>query len=260
MTTAAVIGLGEAGALYAKGLLDAGFTVLGFDPFTRLEAPGIDQRNEIAEAVGSAELVISLVGARAAASVAELAIGAMSPGAVYADFNTASPELKTQMGAVADANGVRFADVAVLAPVPRSGARTPLMASGPGADTFVTLMQPVQAPVESIAGAPGDAAARKLLRSVFMKGLAAVVLESVNAAEQAGNAEWLREQIASEFAGDAHTLIDRLIEGSVQHADRRAHEVEDARHYLDNLGQPSWTTQAAYSWLSKLRDDRAAAA
>lgn len=252
MTTTAVIGLGEAGALYALGLRDAGYTVSGYDPYATLAETGIRQEEELATAVAEAQLVISLVGARAADAVAVDALAAMRPGAVYADLNTGSPALKRRLAETADADGILFADVAVLAPVPRAGVRTPLMVSGSGADRFREIFASTGAPVESIAGAAGDAAARKLVRSVFMKGLAAVILESTAAAAAAGCEEWLRDQIADEFSGDAAALIQRLIDGSRLHAGRRAHEVEDARAFLESLGRPTWTTQAARQWFALL--------
>lgn len=253
VTTATVIGLGEAGALYARGLRDAGFTVLGYDPFTTIREPGIVQTAALTEAVTQSDLVISLVGAVAAERVSQDSLPTMKRSAVYADFNTAAPTLKADMGLNALRLGVAFADVAVLAPVPRAGIKTPLMASGPGADRFAEMIRPAGADVQSIQGAAGDAAARKLLRSVFMKGLAAVVLESIGAAHAAGQEAWLRGQIETELSSDPHDLVNRLIVGSRQHAERRVHETKDAADYLTSLNQPRWTTDAAHSWLSSLR-------
>lgn len=257
MPKVAVVGLGEAGALYARGLRDAGYEVSGYDPFTRIDEAGIDQHERLEHALDGAELVITLVGAGAAQGVTEAVLAHLKPGAMIADLNTGGPELKRQLGAAAAERGVHFVDVAVLAPVPRAGVRTPLMASGAAASAFAEFFAATGASVESIGGEPGDAAARKLIRSVFMKGLAAAVLESVGAAEKAGCASWLRGQIAAELAGDPHALIDRLIEGSRAHAARRVHEVTDARDYLESIDQPAWTMQAARSWLSSL--DRATA-
>ncbi|RWR25180.1 NAD(P)-dependent oxidoreductase [Agrococcus lahaulensis] len=255
MATATIIGLGEAGALYARGLAAAGFEVLGYDPYTHLADPTVTQHVDLAAAVAPADLVITLVGARAARAVTEDVLEALEHTPVLADFNTGSPELKRDLGALAAASGVPFVDVAVLAPVPRAGAMTPLMVSGDGADRFVELFAPVGAEVESIAGAPGDAAARKLLRSAFMKGFAGVILESVNGAEVAGCGAWLRGQIVAELSGDADAFVERLIVGSRQHAERRVHEVADASDYLRSIGQPSWSTDAAGHWLRRLRDE-----
>lgn len=252
MPKVAVVGLGEAGASYARGLRDAGFDVAGYDPFVQLGEPGINQSPRLAEALAGADAVITVVGAEAAKTVTAELLEHLAPGALLADFNTASPDLKRTLGAEAAARGVRFVDVAVLAPVPRAGVRTPLMASGPDADAFAEIFTRAGAPVESIGGQPGDAAARKLIRSVFMKGLAAVVLESVGAAESLGCSQWLRDQIAAEFSGDPYALIDRLIEGSRAHAARRVHEVSDARDFLESIDRPAWTMQAAHSWLTSL--------
>ena len=69
-------------------------------------------------------------------------------------------------------------------------------------------------PVEVLGEEPGAAANRKLLRSVFMKGLAAVVLESLRAARAAGCEEWMREEIGAVLTGADAALVDRLVTGS----------------------------------------------
>jgi 3-hydroxyisobutyrate dehydrogenase-like beta-hydroxyacid dehydrogenase len=255
MTSVAIIGLGEAGGLYARGMKDTGFVTVGYDPFTRLGDDGIVQLSTIEGAVAEADLVLSLVGARAASDVGEQATQAMKPGAVFADLNTGTPELKAQMESDARGHDIQFADVAVLAPVPRDGIQTPLMVSGDGADAFAVHMIPTGAPVESIGGKAGDAAARKLLRSVFMKGLAAVILESVTAAEIVGQNAWVRQQIETEFSGNPEQLIERLLAGSQAHAERRVYEAEDAAAFLRAIGSPTWSVDAAHAWLSKLRDE-----
>jgi 3-hydroxyisobutyrate dehydrogenase-like beta-hydroxyacid dehydrogenase len=252
MPKVAVIGLGEAGALYARGLRDAGYEVSGYDPFTRLDEDGISQFDELADTLAGVDFAITLVGASAAEAVTRDVLVDLASGALLADFNTGGPELKARLGAAARARGVRFVDVAVLAPVPRAGVRTPLMVSGADADDFADLFASTGAAVDSIGGQPGEAAARKLIRSVFMKGLAAVVLESVGAADAAGCGPWLREQIVGEFTGDVEALLDRLIDGSRAHAGRRVHEVSDARDYLQSIDQPTWVTDAAHTWLSSL--------
>jgi 3-hydroxyisobutyrate dehydrogenase-like beta-hydroxyacid dehydrogenase len=88
-------------------------------------------------------------------------------------------------------------------------------------------------PVEVVSDTPGDAATLKLLRSVFMKGIAAAAIESLDAAEAAGHAEWLRGEIA-EVIGEP--FLDRLLEGSRRHAARRVDEMEAAQALLVELG------------------------
>ncbi len=81
--------------------------------------------------------------------------------------------------------------MALLGPVPARGLRTPALASGDGAHAFADALGPLGMPVEVVSPTAGDAATLKLLRSVFMKGLAAAAIESTAGAEAAGHAEWL---------------------------------------------------------------------
>jgi hypothetical protein len=95
----------------------------------------------------------------------------------------------------------------------------------------------------------------KLLRSVFMKGLAAAVLESVEAARRRGADDWLRGEIA-EVVGEP--LLERLLSGSVTHAERRQDEMDAAAAYLDELGVEPRVAAAAAGWLRQLAEGKRA--
>ena len=132
--------------------------------------------------------------------------------------------------------GADFADVALMGVVPRDGLRTPALVSGPGAQAFAEHLGPLGMPVEVLGEEPGAAATRKLLRSVFMKGLAASCLESLRAARAAGCEDWMREEIEAVLTGADAALLERLVTGSARHATRRIGEVRDARELLAELG------------------------
>ena len=146
---------------------------------------------------------------------------------------------------------------AVLAPAYRAAERTPLLASGPGARELARMLHPFGVPIETIDADAGAAARLKLLRSVFMKGLAAVVIEALGAAQSAGAEPWLRSQIAAELgpAGDAH--VPRLLAGTYAHTERREHEVRDALAALEAAGQPSDMTRGTLAWFTRILDERA---
>lgn len=254
MTTATILGLGEAGRIYAAGLAAAGMRVRGYDPYADASSDGIDQHGSLAGALAGTDVVISLVGAAAAEAVAAEALQLMPPAAVYADFNTTSPLAKQAMAAAAEVLGVRFADVAVLAPVPRGGIHTALLASGTGADAAVELFTRFGLPAEAIGERAGDAAARKLVRSVFMKGLAALVIESAQVGDIAGVGPWIRGQMAAELGPDGGALLDRLFAGTAAHANRRRHEVEDALAYARDAGAQTWITEGTLKWLTSVEE------
>ncbi|MBO0809948.1 MAG: NAD(P)-dependent oxidoreductase, partial [Actinobacteria bacterium] len=205
-----------------------------------------------AEAADGADVVLSVNAAAAAEQAARDAAGGLRAGAVYADLNTSSPESKRRVAAVLAGTGALFADVAVLAPVLRSGLRTPVALAGPGRDRLASFLRPLGVPVEDAGPEPGTAAGRKLLRSIFMKGLAAAVTESMDVAARAGLSGWLWEQITAELTAADSALASRLMEGTRQHAPRRLAEMRAAHDYATELGAPDPVTQAVIDRLAAL--------
>jgi hypothetical protein len=126
--------------------------------------------------------------------------------------------------------------------------------SGPAADRYVELLSGLGAVAEVQPGPVGTAISRKLLRSVFYKGLAAAVVEALRGAEAAGCADWLHANIAAELAGFDERTIDRLVDGSRTHARRRADEMAAATEQLEELGVPARVAAAARDLLVELRD------
>jgi 3-hydroxyisobutyrate dehydrogenase-like beta-hydroxyacid dehydrogenase len=245
----AVLGLGEAGGTIASGLAAAGCVVAGWDPRVEALAAGVERTDTPAEAVSGAELVVSLTTAAHAVEAARSVASALTAGQIYADLNTTAPAVKREVAAIIGDTGATFADVALLGPVPTRGVGTPALASGESAERFAELIRPFGMPVEVVGSEPGDAAGLKLLRSVFMKGLAAAVLESVEAAKIRGAEGWLRGEIA-EVVGEP--LLERLLSGSATHAERRLDEMEAAAAYLQELGVEPRVSRAAAAWLRSL--------
>ena len=242
MLTVTVLGLGEAGGRLAADLAAAGADVRGYDPAVAASPdPGT--------AVTGADVVLSVNAAAVALGAATAALPALRPGAVYADLNTGAPALKRELAALVSGAGGLFADVALLGPVPARGLGTPALASGDGATAFADAFRPLGMPVEVISTEPGDAAAMKLLRSVFMKGLAAAAIESLEGAEAAGHAEWLRGELAAVIG---EPLLERLLEGSRAHAERRVEEMEAAADLLRVLGVEPRIAAASASLLAGL--------
>jgi 3-hydroxyisobutyrate dehydrogenase-like beta-hydroxyacid dehydrogenase len=258
--TVAVLGLGEAGSAIAGDLVAAGASVRGFDPVAGDAPAGVERAADARAAAAGSDVVLSVNAAIVAVEVAQSAAGGLGPGQVYADLNTAGAALKRTVAEVVAATGAAFADVALMTPVPGRGLRTPALVSGSGAEELARRLGPLGMPIEVLGAEPGAAAARKLLRSVFMKGLAAACIESTRAARAAGCEEWMRAEIAEVLAGADAALLERLLTGSERHATRRIHEVRDARDLLAELGVEGRVSAAAEGWLAELERDREGAA
>lgn len=252
MTGACVLGLGEAGSRLGADLVAAGVDVRGYDPVVAGAPEGLVRAPDVASAVGGADVVLSLTTAATALAAAESVVSVLGQDSIYADLNTSSPALKRELACVLADAGRRFADVALLGPVPARGLGTPALASGSGAAAFAELFRPLGMPVDVVSAEAGDAAALKLLRSAFMKGLAAAAIESTRAAEVMGHEDWLRSQVA-EVIGEP--LLERLLEGSRTHAGRRVEEMEAASALLRELGVEPHVAVASAALLSDLARD-----
>jgi 3-hydroxyisobutyrate dehydrogenase-like beta-hydroxyacid dehydrogenase len=250
MTVIAVLGLGEAGSRIAGDLAEAGAAVVGFDP--RQPAPeGVTAAVSDADACRDAQLVLSVNSAHDALDALAQSLPVCRPGTIWADLNTSSPALKV---ALADAGGARVqvVDVALMAPVPGRGLRTPMTMSGPAAGRAAGLLASFGADIEVLDAPVGEAATRKLLRSVFYKGMAAAVIEALEAARAAGLEEWLAANIRAELTRSDAATLDRLVEGSRTHAVRRIDEMAAAAELLAELDVPPRIAAASRDWLSDL--------
>ena len=250
----AVLGLGEAGRIYAADLADRGAVVTATDPVAGAAPPQVTLAEGIPEAVRDADVVLSLVGGDASGGALDVALTTMGSSSIYADMNTISPAKKQRLAERAAARDVPFVDVAILAPVPRARIATPLALSGTGAGRLQPILAELGVPAIDAGDQAGTAGGLKLLRSVFMKGLAALVFESTTAARAIGAEEWVVDQIASELGPSGHQLVARLLEGTPVHAVRREAEMRDALAFLDSLGAAHPMTDGTIAWLHALAE------
>jgi len=234
--TVTVFGLGEAGSLFAADLARNAALVQAYDPAPVATPSGVVRCADPSEAVEGADVVLALVAEHDMRTAVSQAAGSIAPGSLYADCGSGSPGLKRELAAVADAGGFSFVDIGMMAMVPGYGVAVPSLASGAEAERFVELMTPFGMDVTAVDGGVGEASARKLLRSVVVKGLAALLIESLRAAEKAGCRDWVWENVANQIASADRDFLVRLLEGTAQHHLRRTDEMVAATSMLEELG------------------------
>lgn len=251
----ALFGLGEAGSLFAADLVAAGCNVSGYDPAPVSTPAGLVRHDDPRAAVAGAELVLAMTPQADARRALTQALEAIPATALYADLSTSAPAVKRELAAIADGRTLAFADVALLSIVPGNGIRASALVSGRGAERYVALMHPLGVPVEAIGTNAGDAATRKLLRSVMMKGLAALVIEAMRAAEIAELSDWLWGNLVEEITGADAAMLARLVRGTDTHSVRRLHEMEACQALLDDLGVDPVMTRSTVESLRRIPAD-----
>lgn len=248
--SAAVIGLGEVGAVFARALMDHGVAVKvasrpSANSRDRAAALGLPLESAAAAAAGSDLVLLTMTGESLEAVAAEVA-PALAEGAMVANLTAAAPRQVKAAGSVIEKGGAEYVDVAIMGAVSLHGARTPLMASGPAAPRLASAMNGLGFNVQARPGsAVGDASALKLLRSVFAKALDAVVVEAMMAAEALGLRAELVEQLGDFDRSPLRDHIDMYLRTHQPHAARRLVEMEEAEAQLIELGVASLTTHAA---------------
>ena len=249
----AVLGIGEAGSAISRDLVAAGADVRGYDP-KDVEIPaGVAVRTSEADAVRDADLVLSVNSSHDAMTALRNAASGLRPGTLWADLNSASPGTKAALVEAAP-EGVPVVDVALMSVVPGNGMRTPMIVSGASAERYAEIFAALGVTVDVLPGPAGAAISRKLLRSVFWKGVAAAVVEALTAAEAAGVRDWLHGDIAAEMARFDGRTVDVMFESTQTHAGRRADEMAAAAEQLTELGIAPRVTAAARDQCAALRD------
>ncbi|MFN4135319.1 MAG: DUF1932 domain-containing protein [Novosphingobium sp.] len=239
--TIALIGFGEAGATFAKAAgWEAAALAFDIDPARRkaMEAAGVVVCAGAQDALGDADLVLSLVTADAALPAAQDYAGMLKPGALWCDMNSVAPGTKRAAARVIDAAGGRYVDVAVLAPVNPARMNVPLLVSGPhGAEAAGRLRAAGFASVRVVGEEIGRASAIKMIRSVMVKGIEALTAEMMLAATKAGVADEVLSSLdASEKAQSWFARAEYNIERMTTHGLRRAAEMEESAKTLESLG------------------------
>jgi 3-hydroxyisobutyrate dehydrogenase-like beta-hydroxyacid dehydrogenase len=248
----AVLGIGEAGSEISADLAARGQMVLGYD-IAEVEPPGgVTLVDAPTKAVADASVVLALVPASESVAAARSTIPALGPNSLYADCSSGSPQLKRELAEMVAESGADFADLTLMGTVSGRGLSTPAFASGAGAQRLVEILSPLGMPVKKVSDEPGAAAERKLLRSVFVKGMTGAIVEALEAARAAGCEDWLWSNVVAELTGANEALAARLVSGTYKHTRRRAEEMAAAEQLLEAMNVEPHVTRAVRTRLQQL--------
>ena len=247
-----LVGHGEVGRIFAKGLREQpGVTqVSAWDlkfaaPATReaelalAREAGVAAQPSMQALCEASDLVISAVTASNTLDVAREAAQHLRPGAVFLDLNSASPGTKQQAAALVDARGAHYVEAGVMTSVPPYGIRVPMLLGGAKAAELAQLLTSWGMDAKAVSESLGVASAIKMCRSVMIKGLEALVIESYATARQYGVEDHVLPTLAETFPG-----IDWPKQGAyffsrvVQHGKRRAEEMREAANTVREAGFP----------------------
>jgi 3-hydroxyisobutyrate dehydrogenase-like beta-hydroxyacid dehydrogenase len=243
----AIIGYGEVGTILAEDLRKLGHAVGVFDRKcgSAAQAPlqahavqhGVAWAPSPVDAVRGASLVLSAVTASQTVAVAQACAAGMAAGAFFLDFNSASPGAKIKAAAVIDAAGGRYVEGAVMTSLPPYRIQVPLLLGGAHAVDLLPVLQGLGFAPKLASTTLGVASATKMCRSIMIKGLEAMVIESFTTARHYGVEDAVIASLAETYPGiDWEKQGAYLFQRVIEHGRRRSEEVLEVAQTVREAG------------------------
>jgi 3-hydroxyisobutyrate dehydrogenase-like beta-hydroxyacid dehydrogenase len=264
-----LVGYGEVGRIVAEDLRALDVAVAAYD--VKLDdARGAAMRGHAAEhgvvlaashaaLAAQCDLVISAVTASQAVAVAQAIAPALRAGTFVLDLNSASPGAKIDAACTVDAAGGRYVEGAVMTSVPPYRIKVPTILGGPHAAAG--------APARAALGFTGCkvgsdrlgvASASKMCRSVMIKGLEAMVIESFTTARHYGVEDAVIASLHETFPGiDWEKQAAYFFQRVIEHGRRRAEEMREVAQTVREAGLEPWSaagTAERQAWVADAAD------
>ena len=248
-----LVGYGEVGRILAEDLRARGAARIGaYDVKlgTSQQGPlvahaarhGVQLAASHEDLAAAADVVVCAVTASQTVAVAQAWAPAIRPGTWFLDFNSASPGAKMKAAALIEGAGGRFVEGAVMTSVPPHRIRVPLLLGGPHAGELKPLLDALGFAASVGSLQLGVASATKMCRSVMIKGLEAMVIESFTTARAYGVEAAVLASLAETFPGiDWEQQGTYFFQRVIQHGRRRAEEMREAAQTVREAGLEPWS-------------------
>ena len=264
----AFIGFGEAGQTISRGLVQetAKPAICAYDILfgDKAGAPlekaardlGVALARDHVDAVREADVVMLTVTASSSLEAARSCLPGLRAGQLFLDMNSVSPQRKIETAALVAPTGAAYVDCAVMAPAAPYLHKVPCLIGGPGAERLAPRAAALGMKMEFVSGEVGQASAIKMFRSIVVKGLEALLVESMTASAEYGVEDRVLASLQETWPGiDWQKLSGYMIERVVTHGRRRAAEMREVSGTLESIGmEPTMAAATAVrqQWVADL--------
>ncbi|MCD0423969.1 DUF1932 domain-containing protein [Rubrivivax sp. JA1024] len=264
-----IVGYGEVGKILAEDLRAQGVKVAAYDvklsddrggPLREhASRHGVTLTTSHAELTERSDFIISAVTASQTVAVAEACAGAINQGAWFLDFNSASPGAKQRAAALIDGEQGRYVEGAVMTSVPPYRIKVPLLLGGAHAAELAPLINTLGFAAKPASDKLGVASATKMCRSIMIKGLEAMVIESFTTARAYGVEDAVIASLQETFPSiDWEKQGAYFFQRVIEHGRRRAEEVREVAETVREAGLTPWSAQGTaerQAWVADLADE-----
>lgn len=220
--------------------------VMGKQVHSRAEQANVELVSSSCEIARWADVLFAAVPSSFTMDVCQEIKGQLRPGQLYVDVSASTPATKEAIWNEIKETGVLFVDAAMLGSLPKDKHQVPITASGNGAVKFQEVMTPYGMKITLAGEKAGAASAIKLVRSIYMKGTAALMISMLQAADAYGVSEEVVASVSKSMDNIPFTShLDRLVTGTALHCTRRAAELKGSVAMQEEAGLSPEMTMAA---------------
>jgi 3-hydroxyisobutyrate dehydrogenase-like beta-hydroxyacid dehydrogenase len=264
-----LIGYGEVGRILAEDLRAQGVNVSAYDlkldhadsaEALRIhaQAHGVSLADSHADLAAHADFIVSAVTASQTELAALACAAAIRPEVFFLDVNSASPGAKQRAATLIDTAGARYVEGAVMTSIPPYRIKVPLLLGGAAAADLSPLINALGFASTVASERLGVASATKMCRSVMIKGLEAMVIESFTTARHYGVEDAVIASLQETFPGiDWEKQAAYFFQRVIEHGRRRSEEVREVAETVRDAGLEPWSaagTAERQAWIADLAD------
>jgi|CZKZ01.1.fsa_nt_gi 3-hydroxyisobutyrate dehydrogenase-like beta-hydroxyacid dehydrogenase len=252
--TVGFIGFGEVGCTLSAAMRACGVEVAAYDIVEKkVTLSGVPYR-PLGDLAGRADYLLSAVTTQAAVGVAESCVRYLESGQVYVDLNSTSPAVKAELDKIIRPSGAHFVEGAILGAVGVTGADTRILVGGPQARAVAEALTGAGLRASFYSEEIGKASMFKMLRSIFSKGLEALILELLIAGKRAGigNDLWL-ELVELMTKNPFERVAENWVQSHPVAYDRRYHEMVQVTATIREIGLSPLMTTATETFFDRSR-------
>ncbi len=241
-----IVGHGVVGSVFSRLLCNHGARVLSYDRLLdRSETASLMRKKieddgskacSLAELLAASDYILSVVTPQSCREVADDVSRSLHGHQVFVDLTSTSPAVKRMLGAMVTNSGAIFVEGVILGAV--SSFTSPvILLGGPAGESAASVLQQYGLAARFYSPEIGRAAAFKMLRSIFSKGIEAVLVETLVAARRAGLLDDIWEEIRTTLStGKVEDTLEAWIRSHARSAQRRCREMQEVSQFLEEIG------------------------
>jgi len=241
------IGFGEAASIFSKEMSNKGAEIRVYDILIT-QKNGLEiirsrilnnniQINFLKEVIIKSDYILSTVPSQFAKNVAKECAEHLKPNKIYVDLNSTSPFVKIEIGRIIESSKAYFVEGAILGAVGITGPKTHALTTGEKGKEVAEIFTNLGLNFSYYSPEIGKASMFKMLRSIFSKGIEAMLLEFLIAGKKAGIEKDLWDDITDFMSKKPFDQIAaNWIKTHVIAYERRYHEITQVIETMKELG------------------------